>query len=114
MTRRNISLNAFALDAPQGRTREPLNTLGEETLVKLANADTDGAVSIFQRTIQPPAGPPLHRHANEDEWFYVLEGEIARSKSTVSQVLFKREVRHSHHVAPFMHAKILATSRRKY
>jgi mannose-6-phosphate isomerase-like protein (cupin superfamily) len=76
MTTRDISLNAFALDAQEGRTRRPLNILGEETLVKLSNADTDGAVSIFQQSIPPLAGPPLHRHANEDEWFYVLEGQI--------------------------------------
>jgi mannose-6-phosphate isomerase-like protein (cupin superfamily) len=76
MTTRNISLNAFALDARQGRTAEPLDILGVETLVKLANADTDGAVSIFQHALPPLAGPPLHRHTNEDEWFYVLEGEI--------------------------------------
>ena len=23
------------------------------------------------------SGPPLHRHSREDEWFYVLDGEIA-------------------------------------
>jgi mannose-6-phosphate isomerase-like protein (cupin superfamily) len=76
MTTRNISLNALVLDARQGRTRKPLNILGEETLVKLANVDTYGAVTTFQQTIQPLAGPPLHRHAHEDEWFHVSEGEI--------------------------------------
>jgi mannose-6-phosphate isomerase-like protein (cupin superfamily) len=76
MTTRNITLNAFALEPHQGRTLEPLNILGEQTLVKLANVDTDGAVAIFQQTIPPLAGPPLHRHANEDEWFYVLDGQI--------------------------------------
>jgi len=76
MTTRNITLNAFALDAHQVRTREPLDILGEQTLVKLTNADTVGAVAVFHQTIPPLAGPPLHRHANEDEWFYVLEGQI--------------------------------------
>jgi len=75
MTARNISLNAFALDAREGRT-EPLNILGVETLVKVANADTDGALTIFQQTLLPLAGPPLHRHSNEDEWFYVLQGKL--------------------------------------
>jgi len=76
MTTRNITLSAFALNAHQGRTQRPLNILGERTLVKLGNADTDGAVAIFHQTIPPLAGPPPHRHANEDEWFYVLEGQI--------------------------------------
>jgi quercetin dioxygenase-like cupin family protein len=24
----------------------------------------------------PLTGPPLHRHSREDEWFYILDGEI--------------------------------------
>jgi quercetin dioxygenase-like cupin family protein len=76
MATRNISLNTFALDARQGRTPQPLNILGVETLVKLANTDTDGAVSILQQSVAPLAGPPLHRHSSEDEWLYLLEGEI--------------------------------------
>jgi hypothetical protein len=35
MTTHNITLNASALDAHQGRTREPLDILCEQTLVKL-------------------------------------------------------------------------------
>lgn len=45
-------------------------------MVKLANADTGGAAAIFHQTVPPMSGPPLHRHSREDEWFYVLEGEI--------------------------------------
>jgi quercetin dioxygenase-like cupin family protein len=70
------NLNAFALTAREGRTREPLDILGGETLVKLTNTDTNGAAAIFHQTLPPEAGPPLHRHSREDEWFYVLDGEI--------------------------------------
>jgi hypothetical protein len=56
MTTRNITLNASALDAHQGRTREPLDILGEQTLVKLTSADTDGAVAVFHQTIPQLAG----------------------------------------------------------
>jgi glyoxylate utilization-related uncharacterized protein len=45
-------------------------------LVKLANADTRGAVAIFRHAVAPMSGPPLHRHSREDEWFYVLNGEL--------------------------------------
>ena len=70
------SLTAFSLEAEEGRSREPLDIFGQMTLVKLANADTDGAVAVFHLTAPPMSGPPMHRHLREDEWFYVLEGEL--------------------------------------
>jgi quercetin dioxygenase-like cupin family protein len=76
MTTHSNSLNAFALDAGQGRTPEPLDILGEEVLVKLASTDTQGAATIFHLTVPPMSGPPLHRHSREDEWLYVLQGQI--------------------------------------
>jgi mannose-6-phosphate isomerase-like protein (cupin superfamily) len=76
MTIPSASLHSFALSAPEGRTAEPLDILGEQVLVKLAAADVNGAVAIFQQTVHPMSGPPLHRHSREDEWFYVLDGEI--------------------------------------
>jgi len=45
-------------------------------VVKLADADTHGAVAFFQEIVPSLSGPPLHRHSYEDEWFYVLTGEI--------------------------------------
>ena len=76
MTTHSTSLNAFALAAQQGRTPEPLDILGEEVLVKLTNADTNCAAAVFHLTVPPMSGPPRHRHSREDEWFYVLDGEI--------------------------------------
>ena len=76
MTTRNITLNAFAVNAHQGRTREPVNILGEQTLGKLTNAGTDGAVAVFHPTIPPLADLLSIDNANEDEWFYVLDGQI--------------------------------------
>ena len=76
MTTDSNTLNAFALAAGQGRTCEPLDILGEQVLVKLASADTQGAAAIFHLTVPPMSGPPLHRHSREDEWLYVLEGQI--------------------------------------
>lgn len=56
--------------------REPLDVLGEPGLVKLAGADTDNAVAVVHLTVPKLGGPPLHRHSREDEWFYVLDGEL--------------------------------------
>jgi quercetin dioxygenase-like cupin family protein len=76
MTTNSTNLNAFALAARQARTPEPLDILGEKVLVKLANADTNGAAATFHLTVPPMSGPPVHRRSREDEWFYVLDGEI--------------------------------------
>jgi quercetin dioxygenase-like cupin family protein len=77
MTTHTTTSNAFALAAGEGRTQQPLNILGgTEMLVKLTNDDTDGTVAICHENVAPMAGPPLHRHSREDEWFYVLEGQI--------------------------------------
>jgi len=76
MTTPNNSLNPFTLAAGEGRTPEPLDILGEAVLVKLTNDDINGAAAIFHLTVPPMSGPPVHRHSREDEWFYVLGGEI--------------------------------------
>ena len=76
MTTHTQSLSAFTLVSGEGRTTQPLNVLGAETVIKLADADTHGAAAIFHQTVPPLGGPPLHRHSHEDEWFYVLDGEI--------------------------------------
>jgi len=76
MTTQSNRLNSFALKPGHARTAEPLDILGEEVLVKLTDADTNGAAAIFHLTVPPMSGPPLHRHSREDEWFYVLQGRI--------------------------------------
>jgi mannose-6-phosphate isomerase-like protein (cupin superfamily) len=38
---------------------------------------TDGRFSLVEHPMQPRSlGAPLHRHANEDEYSYVLEGRV--------------------------------------
>src|ERR1700757_11793 len=71
-----IAFKSFALGAQEGRTDQSLSILGAEMLAKLTNEDTAGSVAIFQQNVPPMAGPPLHRHSREDEWFYVLEGQV--------------------------------------
>ena len=48
---------------------------GELTILVRATAETtNGAFTLFEE-VPPLADTPLHFHQNEDEWFYVLEGE---------------------------------------
>lgn len=69
-------LTAFTLAADEGRTREPLNILGQDMRVKVSSADSDGALAVFHADVPPMSGPPLHRHSREDEWLYVIDGQI--------------------------------------
>lgn len=39
--------------------------------------ESRGRIFAFEATEPPGGGPPLHTHANEDEYFLVLEGEIS-------------------------------------
>ena len=64
------------LSAQEGRTTAPLNIVGETTLVKIAPEDCEGRYAVFHLDAPPMSGPPLHVHAREDEFFYVLEGEL--------------------------------------
>jgi quercetin dioxygenase-like cupin family protein len=38
---------------------------------------TNGALTAFVNVIAPGDGPPLHVHANEDEAWYVIEGDLS-------------------------------------
>jgi mannose-6-phosphate isomerase-like protein (cupin superfamily) len=44
--------------------------------VKTSGAETGGAFSQIETDDPHGTGPPLHLHHNEDETFYVLEGEV--------------------------------------
>ncbi len=50
--------------------------VGDLIEVKLSAQDTGGAYAMIEETTPPGGGPPPHLHANEDEAFCVLEGEV--------------------------------------
>lgn len=62
----------FVLPPDEGR----LLDLGNfEALVMAEGSQTERAFSLIQTRREPPGfGPPLHRHRNAAEAFYVLEG----------------------------------------
>lgn len=59
------------LEPDQG---ERLNVVGETVRVLADGAATHGRCFIFEEITPPNAGPPLHRHAIDSEFFYILEG----------------------------------------
>ena len=76
MTMTDQRLKTLVLGPQDHRLSEPLDVLGEPGRVKLSGGDTNNAVAMVHLTVPKLAGPPLHRHSREDEWFYVLDGEI--------------------------------------
>lgn len=49
-----------------------LNTLD----IKISGSDTNNELAVFEQSGQTPnGGPPLHLHFDQDEWFFVTEGE---------------------------------------
>ena len=54
-----------------------LHAFGEEIHLYLTGAETGGRFTQWLEITPPEAGPPLHYHTKEDEWFYVLEGKVS-------------------------------------
>ncbi len=53
-----------------------IRAFGDEVTICLGAAETDGRYALFTVVTPPGGGPPPHFHANEDEWFLVLEGRV--------------------------------------
>jgi quercetin dioxygenase-like cupin family protein len=80
------------------------HSLGFSSLAfKVATSDAAGNIFIIEhRGLQPDTGPALHLHNAQEEWFYVMEGEVAfqvgeqRLKlRTGESVLAPRQVPHA-------------------
>jgi quercetin dioxygenase-like cupin family protein len=63
----------IALQPEQG---EALWFMGSLATVKANAATTGGAVTVIEHLSPRGSGSPLHVHHREDEWFYVIEGEL--------------------------------------
>lgn len=62
----------FVLQKGEGRA---VHVLGNDLTIKISSRDTNGSYTVFEATVAPLAGPPLHRHPDHDESWYILEGE---------------------------------------
>jgi quercetin dioxygenase-like cupin family protein len=50
--------------------------LGALATIKSSGETTGGRIAVIENTAPRGHGSPLHVHHNEDEWFYVLSGEL--------------------------------------
>jgi mannose-6-phosphate isomerase-like protein (cupin superfamily) len=60
----------------EDRSGHPFRMPTSSLSVKVAPSETSGALFIVEHTHLLPGGPALHLHLYQDEWFYVMEGEV--------------------------------------
>ncbi len=58
------------------RAPHPIQLPGHDIVLKLSRQDTGDTFAVGILRAQPMSGPPLHVHTREDEWFFVLQGEL--------------------------------------
>src|SRR6188474_2280391 len=63
----------YALAADEG---EAFWLLGMLQTIKIGHDDTAGQYGLVEIVVPEGVGSPWHVHPEEDEWFYVLEGEM--------------------------------------
>lgn len=63
----------IALSPEEG---EALWFIGSLTTIKASSESTAGRVAVIEHLSPRGSGSPLHVHRREDEWFYVIEGEL--------------------------------------
>ena len=73
MTRNTSQLAPIALAPDEG---EALWAFGFLATLKASSETTDGRVAVIEHLGPRGAGSPLHVHHREDEWFYVLDGQL--------------------------------------
>ncbi|MBW3361772.1 cupin domain-containing protein [Streptomyces microflavus] len=49
---------------------------GDVYTVKLGHEESGGSLTLLEASVPPGGGPPLHIHADADEAFYLLSGEL--------------------------------------
>lgn len=82
--------------------------------MKVSAGDADGQLAAFHLVAPPLSGRPRRVHSREDEWFYVLEGElvfeIEGTRHTVGaggSVWLRRGVVHAYHNFTATDARLL-------
>lgn len=76
LNRRRID-KGIKVDAGKDRFDESISLHeGDIFFCKVSTKDTDGDLYIFESTRGKKGGPPLHYHFEQDEWWYIVEGEF--------------------------------------
>jgi mannose-6-phosphate isomerase-like protein (cupin superfamily) len=67
----------FKVEAGKDRFDSAITLMeGDTFYTKISTKDSDGDIFVFESTRVVNGGPPLHYHYEQDEWFYILQGEF--------------------------------------
>lgn len=67
----------FKVDAGKDRFDKSISLFeGDTFYTKVSTKDTDGDMYVFESSRIKDGGPSYHYHFNQDEWWYVLQGEF--------------------------------------
>jgi quercetin dioxygenase-like cupin family protein len=76
MTRTNTGFKVNSGEARTGRHFKMKGVTLNVLDLKISSRDTEGGIAVFEQNgFTPKGGPPLHIHPNQDEFFYIVEGE---------------------------------------
>ncbi len=67
------AVNPISLRPEEG---EALWFFGALAIVKASSETTAGRVTVVEHLAPEGSGPPVHVHHREDEWFYIIEGDV--------------------------------------
>jgi quercetin dioxygenase-like cupin family protein len=102
---------ALALSRDEGTSVWFLGTL---MTLKATGEQTNGAYGLIEQVLFPGFSPPLHVHHNEDEAFYLLEGEASFTcgdqtfkAKPGSFIFFPRDIPHWFHIEGKETARLL-------
>ena len=69
--------NGFKVDAGKDRINKSIALFEGDTFdCKISSNDTDGDIYVFESKRLKEGGPSHHYHFEQDEWWYVLQGEF--------------------------------------
>ncbi|MBC8151508.1 MAG: cupin domain-containing protein, partial [Bacteroidetes bacterium] len=67
----------FMVNAGKDRFDKSISLLEGDTFsTKISTKDTDGDIYVFESTRVKEGGPTHHVHFEQDEWWYVLQGQF--------------------------------------
>ena len=71
-----VDIQAFVVAKDQDRFGAPVRFLNGRFDTKVSGQDTGGALCMIDTLRLGRGGPPLHLHFDQDEMFFVLEGQF--------------------------------------
>jgi mannose-6-phosphate isomerase-like protein (cupin superfamily) len=67
----------YSIGPGKSRRGDSILLRGRDSLsCKVSGSDTEGRTAIFEGVVSPGAGPILHLHHEQNEWWYILDGEF--------------------------------------